>query len=229
MPTVDILVLANARKHLGRCVAGLRRDDGQWTRLVSKSADGTLNWSQYLLDSGKDARVLDVISAGVKAPRPALHQPENVVIDGSVWKLSTKYAPTDAIPHLQKALLPGPELFGGCRDRVAWQEIEEKPTNASLALIAPERIDLVQFKKADGKHHVRGQFALTVGSRSGCYDLSLTDPHWEEIIKQKGPQILDQKKHKFLATVSLGEPFNGYCYKLLAAIIVLPPEIASAL
>ena len=125
MPTVDILCLANARKHLGRCVAGLRMDGAGWIRLVSKTPDGTLNWSQYLLDSGQDARVLDVLSAGVKAPRPAIHQPENVVIDGSIWKLATQYKPEDAIPLLRKALMPGPELFGGCRDRVAFQELEE--------------------------------------------------------------------------------------------------------
>ncbi len=226
MPVVDFLCLANARKNLGRCVAGLRADGSGWMRLVSKAPDGTLNWSQYLLKDGKDVALLDFISAGVKATRPALHQPENWVIDGSIWKKTTR-PPEDAVPLLHKALCFGPELFGGSRDRVAMLELEEKPAGASLLLIAPERIDLVPIKRTDGKQQVRGRFALGAGPKLCQYDLSVTDPYWESLVKEKGPRSLRQGEQKFVATISLGEPFNGYCYKLLAAIISLPPALAT--
>jgi hypothetical protein len=226
MPVVDFLCLANARKHLGRCVAGLRADGAGWIRLVSKAPDGTLNWSQYLLKDGKDVAVLDFISAGVKAARPTLHQPENCVIDGTIWKKTTR-PPEDAVPLLRKALFSGPELFGGTWDRVAMLELAEKPVGASLLLIAPECIDLVSIKRTDGKQQVRGRFALGTRPKLCHYDLSVTDPPWEALVKEKGPRSLRQSEQKFVATISLGEPFNGYCYKLLAAIIVLPPALAA--
>jgi len=43
------------------------------------------------------------------------------------------------------------------------------------------------------------------------YDLSLTDPNFREFEEQ-------DLENKFLC-VSLGEKFNGYCYKLIASIL----------
>ena len=43
------------------------------------------------------------------------------------------------------------------------------------------------------------------------------------------PCTLQQAKGKFVLTISLGEPFEGHCYKLISAIILLPVSIAGAL
>jgi hypothetical protein len=37
-----------------------------------------------------------------------------------------------------------------------------------------------------------------------------------------------QADGRFLVTISLSEPFELSCYKLIAAIIVLPPRLAAA-
>ena len=225
MPQVDLLVLANARKHLGRCVAGLKLDGSGWIRLVSKRPDGTLNWSEYLLEKGEEARLLDVISAGVRSPRPVIHQPENHVIDGIVWKIARSPHPESIAQLLKRALVPGPELFGGCRDRVAMAEIEEKPCGASLALVAPAWLELALHNRSDGKQQVRGRFELGTSPKA-VYDLSVTDPPWENTVREKRKMLLKQTEQKFVLCISLGEPFNGNCYKLLAGIVLLPAELA---
>jgi hypothetical protein len=83
VPQVDIICLANSRKHGGHCVAGLRLDGGGWLRPVGVAADGVLWPDDYTLTNGSEARTLDVIRVGLRTPRPAIHQPENWVINGT--------------------------------------------------------------------------------------------------------------------------------------------------
>jgi len=77
-----------------------------------------------------------------------------------------------------------------------------------------------------GKQRVRGQFSLGDGGQAALYDLSITEPHWEELVIQQGPRTLRQVDHRFVLTISLGEPYGLDCYKLIAAIIPLPPALA---
>jgi hypothetical protein len=53
MPTVEIICLANSRKHSGRCVAGLRTDGQGWIRPVGPSDNGTLFPWHYTLGSAQ--------------------------------------------------------------------------------------------------------------------------------------------------------------------------------
>jgi hypothetical protein len=225
MPNVDILCLANARKLAGRCVAGLRVDGTGWVRPVSKLHDGILNAAHVFLDNGKEAAVLNVIEMGLKSPRPDFHQPENWLLDGSVWKLAKSTA-ADHAAILRSAIVSGPELLRGYTDRVACADLRQKNAEASLAVIAPKRLDLVLHKKSDGTQRVRGRFWLGDRAHSCHYDLSLTDPPWEKKVLQEGSQTLSQTDGKFLVTISLGEPFHDCCYKVIAAIIHVPPPLA---
>ena len=86
MPNAVILCLANSRKLAGRCAAGLRVDGG-WVRMVSKLHNGILNAAHLFLDNGNEAANLDVLDIGFGKPRPQVHQPENWLLNGSVWKL----------------------------------------------------------------------------------------------------------------------------------------------
>ena len=58
--TVDLLCLANSRKDGGRCIAGVRLDDGGWLRPVGSGAHGALVPRDYLLPVGGEPRVLDI-------------------------------------------------------------------------------------------------------------------------------------------------------------------------
>ncbi|MGA2882882.1 MAG: hypothetical protein ABSG13_28365 [Bryobacteraceae bacterium] len=64
------------------------------------------------------------------------------------------------------------------------------------------------------------------------YNLPITDPAWTSLILRKlsrlegaaHPQeaIGISAASRVLLTVSLSEAFNGYCYKLVAGIVVIP-------
>ena len=217
MPVATVLCLANSRKLAGRCAAGLRLDGG-WVRMVSKLHNGILNAAHLFLDNGNEAALLDVLDIGLARPKPDIHQPENWLLDGSVWKLHAQQNVLPFAASLKNAIVPGPDLLRGCTDRVAWADLQAKHADASLALVAPERLELLLIHKPDGRHQVRGRFAL----KNIEYNLSMTDPIWEKKIHNEGNLRLSQAERKFLVTVSLGEPFNDYCYKVIAAIIFLP-------
>ena len=79
----------------------------------------------------------------------------------------------------------------------------------SLFLIYLEKMNIVLFN--EGKKQVRAVFDF-----KDCeYNLSVTDPKAESYFFKKGN---DKLKHVYLC-VSLGELFEGYCYKLVASII----------
>jgi hypothetical protein len=87
MPEIEMVCLANSRKHQGRCVAGLITDGSAWIRPVSSAADGSLFPSHYILQDGTETQVMDVVHLEVRQHRPENHQPENWVIGKSKWQL----------------------------------------------------------------------------------------------------------------------------------------------
>jgi hypothetical protein len=113
MPHVDLICLANSRKHGGRCVAGLRTDGTGWVRPVGTLPHGTLYPTDYMLSDYTEPGVLDVVRVGLAAPRPAAHQPENWVIDGTTWGLLARPMPAGLIAVVRAAVTAGPELLGG--------------------------------------------------------------------------------------------------------------------
>jgi hypothetical protein len=226
MPHFDIICLANSRKLGGRCVAGLYINGSGWLRPVGTLPDGTLYPPNYTLSDGTEAGPLDVIQVGVQAPRAAPHQPENWVIDGTPWTLQSRPIRPNLIPILQTATAHGPELLHGFSDRVSHAQFLQQPATTSLTLIAPDSIDLYHQMSYRGRPQARGRFSLGAGATASLYDLAITDPLWESLVIQQGPCTLRQTEGKFLVTISLGEPFGLECYKLIAAVIPLPPAIA---
>jgi hypothetical protein len=227
MPQADIICLANSRKHGGRCIAGLRVDGGGWLRPVGTLPDGTLYPPDYTLSNGSEAAVLDLIQVGIQAHRPSQHQPENWVIDGNPWTLKFRPIRSNLSPIFQSAIAHGPELIHGFSDRIACASFQQTPLTTSLALIAPATLDLYHQLSYSGRPQARGRFFLGQGSSATLYDLAITDPIWEPVVVQQGFRILRQTESKFLLTISLGEPFGLNCYKLIAAIILLPSNIVT--
>lgn len=229
MPEFEIICLANSRKLGGRCVAGLRVDGSGWFRPVGTLQDGTLYPPNYTLDDGTPAGLLDVITVGARVQRPSSYLPENWVIDGSVWRLSSRPMGPQLVPLLRAAIAKGPELIRGYSDRVPYDSFQQQAATSSLALIAPNRIDLYPQISYRGKPQARGRFSLGPHSCATLYDLVITDPEWEATVIHQGTRTLWQTHGKFLITVSMGEPFGLNCYKLIAAITVLPPATAAVI
>ena len=226
MPEVEIICLANSRKLTGRCVAGLRTDGMGWVRPVSALPDGTLYTRDYTLDHGNKVELLDIVRIYLKAPRPDPYQPENWVLANRPWHLVRRLAPADTATLFTPAIVPGPDLLGNQSDRIASAVLERKPAEASLALVEPEKVKWRITRSIRGKRQTRASFVL-----AGIhYDLPVTDPKWEEGLASLplGLHTRDitgvKRKERILFTISLGEPFDGDCYKLIAAVIVLPVE-----
>lgn len=227
MPQFEIICPANSRKHGGRCVAGLRTDGSGWLRPVGTVPDGTLYPPPYTLHDGTEAGLLDVIHVGVRTHRPVPQQPENWVIDGTMWALNARPLRDNLSHGLRNAIVSGPELLRGFSDRVPYASFQQQHATASLALIAPDSIDLYQQLSYSGRPQARGRFALGTGSQASVYDLVVTDPRWEQFVIHQGAWTLRQADSKFLVTISMGESFGLNCYKLIAAIIVLPSYLST--
>ena len=223
MPTVDVICLANSYKHGGRCVAGLRLDGSGWVRPVSTEPEGVLLAWHYTLAGGGEAALLDVLKMHLVCPQPAPHHPEDWLMDTGQWQAATRVGPSEVREVLLQSIAPGPELLGGTQSRVAYKALQREPAAGSLALVRPQDLHwLIEEGHQVGKRRVRAVFTL-----AGIpYSLPLTDPVWMKRLaslpcgrhpsKASGPDIL--------LTISLSEPFkaNGFCYKLVAAVIALP-------
>jgi hypothetical protein len=221
MPTWEVICLANSWKHGGRCVAGLRLDGGGWVRPITRDPNGVLHLWHYTLATGGEAALLDVLQMRLTQLRPDPHHPENWLMDYGLWNLVARPLPPPAREILWESLTPGPELLGDCDDRVAYASLEKRPASASLALVKPAGLAWqVRESRLSGKRQTRALFCL-----GGIqYNLPLTDPIWLKSLADRPLGTYPEEGVEILLTISLSEPFarDGFCYKLVAAVVKLP-------
>jgi len=222
MPVFEVICLANSRKLSGRCIAGLRTDGGGWIRPVSESPDGTLFQGHYILKDGSEAQVLDVLKIDLLRPRPDPYQPENWVIGNNFWKLVERPASLKYQHIFHSYIIAGPTLFGDQFDRTSVKSLNKNPAQASLALVIPDNIEWVVKRNVKGKRQIRALFNLS----DAFYDLGVTDPLLEQYLKSLplGNYSLKsiglRETDRPLLTISLGEPFQGDCYKLVTSTLL---------
>jgi len=226
VPSVDLLCLANSYKQSRRCVAGLRTDGSGWVRPVSNREHGELEYHQYRYPDKSEPRVLDVIRVGLSAPRPLAHQPENWLIDETMWQPVERPASAKCAPVLVAAISRDALLLGTPGGRVTADQIAKHPTAPSLALVQPTDIRWHNLPPMpDGKRRPRVAFRLGAAH----YDLPLTDPAYTRSLAMLEPgdhaasELWIPEGRKLLFTVSLSEPYEGVCYKLVVAIVAIPP------
>ncbi len=224
MADVEILCLANSKKHGGRCVAGIRTDGGGWVRPVAPSGDGALHPNHYLLPDGTEPRLFDLLKIEVTAPAPKPHQPENWLIGSRRWQLLAR--PSPGIASLLAACgESGPVLLGSLSDRVSYDEFLRQPARSSLAMVVPKDLKwhLVPHL-GRGIIQVRAHFMLG----NATYDLVVTDPLCLEQLEGLAAGLYPLEAAGLTAgdmpllTISLGEPYDGHCYKLVAAVASVP-------
>lgn len=221
MPSLEIVCLANSRKMSGRCIAGMTKQ-GEWVRPVG-DGDGTLFRDDYVLDSGAEAAVLDVMRVRVGKHTPEPHQPENWHVTGARWERVGRLTGLEANAFLTESAVEGPELLGSRGDRISWDELLQRPIQSSLAVVAPDELRWRITTNRRGNRQTRALFILG----DAAYSLSVTDPVWEDRLKHLSHGIhpaaaagLTSQDAVFL-TVSLSEPLEGTCYKLIAGVIVV--------
>jgi hypothetical protein len=222
MPVKRLVCLANSRKLNGRCMAGIELSGGQrlgWIRPVSAREHEEVSEYERQYEDGSDPRLLDVMNVPLLEPRPKDYQQENWLLDpDSYWqhidrlKWNDLHALADPVDRLW---LDGDSTYNGLNDRVALAQASG--IRSSLRLVRVDRMTLSVFKPGEAfgnpKRRVQGRF-----SHAGTeYRLWVTDPTYEQayLAMPDGDYTIGES---FL-TVSLGEPHNGYCYKLIAAIM----------
>ncbi|HCX79017.1 dual OB domain-containing protein [Syntrophomonas wolfei] len=202
------ICLANSNKNGGRCIAGKDLDSYKWIRPVSDSVTGELSLLQYCYENGREPNLLDIVGVTLKEPKPQAGQPENHLIAASEWKYYGTF-PKKEIARL----CDEPEnlwMLDYKADRVSSNTVISGGINQSLYLIKPDQA-ILSVGLEYGKLKVRANFNY----KGQAYSLVVTDPNYL-IINTIGSYPLCQNTY---LTISLGQEFKGYCYKLVAGII----------
>lgn len=220
--TKTIVCLANSRKPGGRCVAGREVGSGQfgsWVRPVSARTGQEVSWDERHYNDGRDPALLDIIEIPFTTAQPQHHQIENHLIDPQYY---WQKRGTVSWQRIQSAVetvggplwLNGFSSSNGENDRVP--EAQAHTLGRSLYLVRPEQ--LVLHVATEGgmygppRRRVRAAFRL----EGSAYRIVVTDPIVEaECLREPDGQY---EIEDALACVSLSEAFNGFAYKLAAAL-----------
>jgi len=224
---LDLICLANSHKYQRRCIAGLRVDGGGWIRPVSDREHGELQYSQYRLPDYSEPRLLDVIRVGLSSRKPLSYQPENWCIDGAAWQLVGRPAPAAQGRLVAASVFRGSLLFGDAGRATPEAHFEQRAAGESLTLVRPTDVRwYTEFNTYDLRNKPRVIFRLG----DVQYDLPLTDPAYagplqrRDVGEYRSSDLGIPEDRKILFTISLGEPFDGICYKLVAAVVTIPTE-----
>ena len=225
-----IVCLANSRKLAGRCVAGrawFGERAGDWIRPVSERKSREVSEYERQYEDGSDPRVLDIIDVPLVGKltedgQTEKWQTENWLLDAArYWRKAGAYPRSD-LPDLVDPVRPlwlsGFHTYNGENDQIPLQRMAE--VSNSLRLIEVDELELRVFAPGEAfgnrKRRVQGRF----GHSGLRYALWVTDPRCEQryLARPDGDYSLGRR----YLTISLGEPFQEHCYKLIAAIIEHP-------
>lgn len=126
---------------------------------------------------------------------------------------------------LRPNLADGPRLLGN-RGAAMTEEDALRGIDASLALVRPEQIEFRLDPPREGTAKRRPRVKFTLGGQD--YDLSLTDTTVRPRMFREGPGRHESadlglgSSTDLLLTVSLAEPREGWCTKLVAAVMPTP-------
>lgn len=227
MAHMELCCLANSRKLSGRCIAGIDFTGKRWVRLVSREKTGELKYWHYQLPAPHmHTRLLDLIRVDVVKPCPECHHPEDYLIANAKWQLSHRPVTAELLPlrdRLRPFLCLDPYLFGTPEDRLPFEAFRKAPAVASLAVVRVDDLCWRIIEKA-GNRRNRAHFVY----QGTTYDLSLTDPIWEEKLAElpvgnhRPEKTGIARGAEIWVVSSLGEPYQGDCYKLAATVIAWP-------
>lgn len=222
--SVPILCLANSDKHGNRCVAGLRLDTGGWIRPVSDEHGSALVKDHYITKSGHEPKPLDTVQIGLKRQYPKYNQPENWVISGEDWKLIDTELHQHHLLVLNTAIQREGAVIADGRDSIPKYELKNTPVPNSLTVLRPHNPEFY-IKQTSGRRQPRADFRFDGNE----YSLSITAPAWRRRVEAEKVTSLPSvdevaDSEEILFTISLGEEFEGRCYKMIAGIFTVDSE-----
>jgi hypothetical protein len=222
-PTVKhIVCLANSRKYGERCVAGkeLLADGsaGGWIRPVSSRENEEVSEQERYYADGSDPDVLDIIEVPLAGPKPNSYQQENwLLIASGRWRKAGRFT-WDDLPKLADREAPlwtnGFSSRGGENDQVPVDIVSGHDTSLRLVRVDDLTVTVSEPSRPSANYPIlRGRFTHC----NATYCFRITDP-----VSESGSVDLGYGEYRVgerYLTVSLGEPFEGHAYKLIAAII----------
>ena len=222
--TKEIVCLANSRKSQAHCVAGKEVREGKfggWVRPVGSASGGELPTTDICYQNEQIPAPLDVIRVSIKRRVPHKYQTENHLIDtDACWEhvgridVSKLAAMSDKVAKLW---IDGFNSANGINDRIPLEKAGK--ISSSLLLIKPTSLTIhKEYEFASKSWKIRADFRF-MRTR---YCLVVTDPRIEDQYHKKKAGDYPVENSDAYLTVSLGEPYKGFCYKLVAAIMLVP-------
>ena len=218
-----IICLANSRKFQERCIAGRELSDGAvqgWIRPVSDRYHEAVSEYERQYDDGSEPQLLDIIDVPLLSAKPNPRQQENWLVDPQLYwvKVGTLRPQQLRLCIEQHGSLwnNGWHSSNGINDYVTVQQAEDADRSLRLILVGDGlQLHVHSTGAAFGKpkRQVRAHFSLN----NVPYRLVVTDPVVESVYLAQADGVY-MVGSSYL-TISLGEPLNGKCFKLVAAII----------
>ena len=204
----EIVVFANSVKHGNSCVAGKCTRTGEWIRPVSNNEGAEISVAQTKKINRRDndsewgLKVLNKIKVDLSHHAPLDHQTENYVINKTPWTDEFFIKKEEVTKYLDS-----PQDLWGEGDRVSHDDIKDNQLiKNSLYLVQVHQLEL--FKDQNDKRRAKFSYGGV------DYNLAVTGREFDFHFKQNSTFLRNA-----IICVSLGENFNGHCYKLVAAII----------
>ena len=168
-------------------------------------------------------KLLDIIEVSSKKSHPNCFQCENYTIDdGYYW---TKEGDYDSA-HLVNIIDTPDSLWEpdcsstyGVKDRVEGCNMDE--LEDSLYLITPTSLEIIV--QTEGFEYPKPKVRAYFKYNEKTYLFSVTDRSIENSYKAKGigAYPFENTENRIFMCVSIGLPWNNYCYKFVASIIAI--------
>ncbi len=210
----EILCLANSKKRMGRCIAGIDTATGQWIRPVYRN-DPTTGLSQHDRSiNGTEPALLDVLNIPIHQSGPdEACQPENRHFGTRRWNKTGTISQADALDFAEDTDF----LLHNNQRKVDPAIFQTLPASSlkSLQLIHVSDATFNYVKAWD-----RPEVSFTYSDY--YYDLKVTDLLIIARLKNA-----DSISSECLLSVSMATPYQAqcdekpYCYKMVAGVIEL--------
>ena len=220
---LSLVVTAIARWADGRSILGfgeLLPGATGFVRLVAPTPSGILYPQHYLLDGWEEPRLFDLIRVEAPWADSRSGQPETRIIDDTAWRLLERPASRPSLIRLDRRPPDAGPLLGGPGRAVR----ASAGPSSSLACIEPAApLAVCEWDSARERYRTRLRFL----HHGASYDLPLTDERVSAALRRQGEGVhpLDRlgcrAPHGLRLLVTLGEPFHGWRYKLVAGILPL--------
>ena len=212
--TKQIVCLANSRKHSGLCVAGLERGEPPlWVRPVSDRPKQEVSRHECRYQGGGDPQLLDIISVPLISACPEGHQSENWLLDPNErWVKDGEVSWNDLEAFSCRSgplWINGDASASGQYNRVEVARISDVEDSLRLIHVScfTARVSSSYGPRVDGEFVFDGT----------TYKFRVTDPAVEAAYRTRPDGAYDIGE--CYVTVSLGEEYDGYYYKLIAGVI----------